>query len=61
MVLQAGKPVRIFGTGDGEGAITFLNKTYPVKSADGKFEVVLDKSGYGKRRSARPNTSKTYG
>ena len=47
MVLQAGKPVRIFGTGDGEGAITFLNKTYPVKSADGKFEVMLDKSEYG--------------
>lgn len=54
MVLQAGKPVRIFGTGDGEGAISFLNKTYPVKSADGKFDVMLDKSGVRQAQERAP-------
>ena len=47
MVLQAGKPARVFGVGDGEGVITFLNKTYPVKSSGGKFEVMLDATSYG--------------
>lgn len=47
MVLQAGKPARVFGKGDGEGVISFLNKNYPVKSSDGKFEVMLDAAPYG--------------
>lgn len=46
-VLQAGKPVRVFGNGDGEGVIEFNGKSYPVKSKDGYFEAVLDVETYG--------------
>ncbi len=46
-VFQAGKKIRVFGTGDGEGTITFDGKTYNVKSENGFFETFIDEHKYG--------------
>lgn len=47
MVLQAGKPIRIFGEGEGEGVISFLGKTYFVKSSGGTWMTELPACPYG--------------
>lgn len=47
VVLQANKPVRIFGNGDGEGVIEFDGKEYPVKSENGYFEAIIEPHKYG--------------
>ena len=46
MVLQAGKPARIFGTGEGHISISFLGATKSV-DADGKWLIEFDAQNYG--------------
>lgn len=41
MVFAAGKPVRVFGTGDGEVSVSFRGKTAKTESIYGKWCVVL--------------------
>ena len=41
MVFAAGKPMRVFGTGDGEVAVTFRGKTVKGESIYGKWCVTL--------------------
>ena len=47
MILQAGKPIRIFGEGEGEGVISFLGRNYPVKSVGGTWMTELPACSYG--------------
>ena len=41
MVFAAGKPIRVFGTGDGEVSVSFCGKTAKSESIYGKWCVVL--------------------
>lgn len=47
MVLQANKPIKIFGSGEGEAEIEFLGKVYPVCAFGGDWCITLDAMPYG--------------
>ncbi len=47
MVLQAGKPVRIFGTGDGHISVGFCGDIADADSTEGKWLVELPAREYG--------------
>lgn len=47
MVLQANKPIKIFGEGQGEGKIEFLGKTYSVYSNGDKWCATIEAKPYG--------------
>lgn len=47
MVLQANKPVRIFGQGDKSVKIDFAGNVFSTDSVDGKWEVILPAMSYG--------------
>ena len=46
MVLQAGKPIRFFGTGDGTVSVTFRNEKKSAH-ADGKWLIEFEPCAYG--------------
>ena len=47
MVLQANKPIRVFGTGKGKARLCFLGKTYQSQAKGEKWEVLLPPMPYG--------------
>lgn len=47
MVLQANKPIRIFGEGEGHVEITFLGKTYSMENQNGQWCIELPAQPYG--------------
>jgi hypothetical protein len=47
MVLQAGKPIRIFGTGDGHVSVSFCGDISEADSAEGKWLAELPAREYG--------------
>ncbi len=47
MVLQAGKPIRVFGTGKGTATISFCNITRTVQATDDRWEVEFPPMPYG--------------
>lgn len=47
MVLAAGKPIRVFGEGDGKAEVTFCGNTAASNSKDGKWLVELPSMEYG--------------
>ena len=46
MVLQAGKPIRFFGTGEGCVSVTFMNEKKSA-CADGDWLIEFEPCGYG--------------
>ena len=52
MVFAAGKPMRVFGTGDGEVAVAFRGKTVKGESIYGKWCVTLPAAEAGGRSSS---------
>ncbi len=47
MVLQANKPIKIFGRGEGEGKITFLDKEYSFYGMGDKWCISIEAQPYG--------------
>ena len=47
MVLQANKPIRVFGEGKGKAEVRFLSKTYQSQAIDDRWEVLLPPMPYG--------------
>lgn len=47
MVIQANKPIRVFGQGEGKITVEFNGKTQSAQAEDGKWLVVLDAMNYG--------------
>lgn len=47
MVLPAGKPIRVFGTGDGEAVVTFNGETERCMSSNGTWCATLPPQSYG--------------
>ncbi len=47
LVLQAGKPIRIFGFGDEDCAVTFLDRTVRAASRDGRWLAEFPPAPYG--------------
>ena len=46
-VFQAGKPIRIFGTGDGEAEVSFDGECRRARSENGKWQIELGARAYG--------------
>lgn len=47
IVLQAGKPVRLFGEGDGDAYAVYAGVSYPAKHEDGAFVIEMPPQPYG--------------
>ena len=47
MVVQANKPIRVFGQGEGTITVEFNGRTQSAQAKDGKWLVVLDAMNYG--------------
>ena len=47
MIMQANKPIRIFGNGDGIACVEFMGKRKTVRSKDDSWLVELDSVDYG--------------
>lgn len=47
MVLQANRPIKIFGEGSGSATVNFLGEEYKAEQSDGKWCVTMPEQSYG--------------